>query len=73
MPEIRTITSYLDNWKWVALAFFVLGIVVLPYYPYSLNWSIYPSIFCWFLMLITLLVSVFSKRGSSLWRGKGHG
>lgn len=73
MSDPRTITSYMDGWKWVALILFVMGILVLPFYPYSLNWSIYPSIFCWFLMVISLAVSVFSKRGSIIWRGRGHG
>ncbi len=61
------------DWKYASLAFFVLGIICLPFWPYSLNWSIYLSIFCWFVTILTLLVSVFAKHGSALWRGRGHG
>jgi hypothetical protein len=60
------------DWKYVSLAFFILGIVCLPFWSYSVNWSIYPSVFCWFVMILTLLVSVFSKHGSTIWRGRGH-
>jgi hypothetical protein len=61
----------MDAWKWIAVAFLILGFVILPFWPYSQNWTIYPSIFCWFLMVLILLVSVFSKRGSTIWRHKG--
>jgi hypothetical protein len=63
----------MDAWKWISAALFIVGILVLPYWPYSQNWTIYPSIFCWFLTVLTLLVSIFAKRGSSLWRHKGQG
>jgi hypothetical protein len=61
------------DWKWLSLALFILGIVCLPLWPYSLNWSIYPSVFCFFLAVLALLVSVFAKRGSAIWKDKGQG
>lgn len=61
------------DWKWVSLVFFLLGIACLPFWPYSSSWPIYPTVFCWFLAVLTLLVSIFAKRGSSLWKNKGQG
>lgn len=63
----------MDGWKWVAIAFLILGAVALPFFPYSHSWSIYPSIFCWFLAVLTFLVSIFSKRGSTVWHHRGQG
>jgi hypothetical protein len=61
------------DWKWASLVFFILGIVCLPFWPYSGNWSIYPSAFCWFIAILTLLVSIFAKRGSTVWKHRGQG
>ena len=61
------------GWKWVSLAFFVLAVICLPVWPYSPNWTFYPSIFCLFLTVLTLLVSVVAKRGSALWKHRGQG
>jgi hypothetical protein len=61
------------DWKYASVAFFLIGIACLPLWPYSQNWSIYPSIFCWFVTVLTLLVSIFAKHGSEIWRGRGHG
>lgn len=61
------------DWKWVSLAFLLLAVICLPFWPYSLNWSIYPSIFCVFVAILTFLVSVFAKRGSAVWKSKGQG
>jgi hypothetical protein len=61
------------GWKWVALVFFLLGIFCLPVWPYSSNWHIYPTVFCWFIAALTLLVSIFAKRGSTIWKHKGQG
>ena len=61
------------DWKWASLAFFIVGIVCLPFWPYSRNWSIYPAAFCWFLAILTFLVSIFAKRGSTVWKHKGQG
>jgi hypothetical protein len=61
------------DWKYVSLAFFIVGILCLPVWPYSAGWRLYPTIFCWFITVLTLLVSVFAKHGSVVWRGKGKG
>lgn len=61
------------DWKWLSLAFFILGIVCLPVWPYSAHWTFYPSIFCGFITILTLLVSIAAKRGSALWRHRGQG
>ncbi len=61
------------DFRWIALAFFILGIVCLPVWPYSTNWMIYPTAFCWFIAVLTFLVNLFGKRGSTIWKGKGKG
>lgn len=59
--------------KWVSLVFFLAGILCLPVWPYSSNWLIYPTAFCWFVAVLTFLVSIVAKRGSALWKHKGQG
>lgn len=61
------------DWKWVSLGFFILGILCLPVWPYNSQWRMYPSVFCFFITVLTLLVSLFAKRGSSVWKHKGQG
>jgi MFS superfamily sulfate permease-like transporter len=61
------------DWKWVSIAFFLLGFALLPVWPYTANWRAYPSVFCFFVAVLTLLVSLFAKRGSSVWKHKGQG
>lgn len=61
------------DWKWVSLVFFVVGIICLPIWPYSHAWMPYPTAFCWFIAVLTFLVSIFSKRGSAVWRHRGQG
>ena len=61
------------DWKWASLAFFILGLLCLPVWPYSASWPIYPTAFAWFVSLLTLLVSIFAKRGSTVWKHKGQG
>ena len=62
------------DWKWVSLAFFILGIICLPVWPYTSRWYfIYATGFCWFIAVLTFLVSIFAKRGSTVWRHKGQG
>jgi hypothetical protein len=63
----------MDAWKWIALGFLILGVAVLPVFSYSLSWSIYPSLFCGFVAVLVFLVSIFSKRGSAIWRDRGQG
>ncbi|MGA8028167.1 MAG: hypothetical protein WB992_13575 [Bryobacteraceae bacterium] len=60
-------------WRWVSISLFIIGILSLPFWPYSKEFTIYPTAFCWFLTVLTLLVSIFGKRGSELWRHKGQG
>ncbi|HZQ52224.1 MAG TPA: hypothetical protein VFB14_08510 [Bryobacteraceae bacterium] len=60
------------DWKWVSLVFFIAGIACVPLWPYSLNWTIYPMAFCFFVAVLTLLVSIFSKHGGVIWRDRGH-
>lgn len=61
------------GWKWISLALFLLGIVCLPVWPYNSAWRFYPSAFCFFLGVLTFLVSIFAKRGSAVWKHKGQG
>jgi len=61
------------DFRFVALAFFILGIICLPFWPYSSRWTIYPTVFCFFLAALTFLVNLFGKRGSSIWKNKGQG
>ena len=61
------------DWKWVSIAFFVLGIVCLPVWPFTANWRMYPSVFCFFVGVLFLLVSIFAKRGSTVWKHNGQG
>ncbi len=61
------------GWRWVSLGLFILGIICLPLWPYSGAFTIYPAAFCWFLAILTLLVSIFAKRGSAVWKHKGQG
>ena len=59
--------------KWVSLAFFLFAILSLPVWPYGRNWTFYPSIFCGFVAVLTLVVSVIGKRGSAVWKHRGQG
>lgn len=61
------------DFKWVSVFFFILGIICLPVWPYNASWRFYPSAFCFFVGLLTLLVSIFAKRGSTVWKHKGQG
>ncbi len=61
------------DWKWVSIVFFFVALVCLPIWPYSANWRFYPSAFCVFVGILTLLVSIFAKRGSAIWKHKGQG
>ncbi len=60
-------------WRFLSLSFFILGIVCLPVWPYSSSWRFYSTAFCWFLAVLTFLVSIFAHRGSSVWKHKGQG
>lgn len=60
-------------WRFISLAFFVLGIILLPVWPYTRGWAAYPTIFCWFVGVLMLLVSIFAHRGGPVFRHKGQG
>jgi hypothetical protein len=55
------------------LGFFILAIICLPFWPYSGNWTIYPTLFFLFVAVLTFLVNLFGKRGSTIWKRKGQG
>lgn len=59
--------------KWVSLCFVILAILCLPVWPYSAQWRFYPAAFCVFVAVLTFLVSIFAKRGSTVWKGRGQG
>jgi hypothetical protein len=61
------------DFRFVSLGFFILAVICLPVWPYSANWTIYPSVFCVFIAALTFLVNLFGKRGSTVWKGKGQG
>ncbi len=65
------------GWRLVAMIFLLLGIAGLPFWPYPRPWPGYASIwisgFCFFVAVLTFLVSIFAKHGGLLWRGRGHG
>ncbi len=60
------------GWRLVSLLLFVIGIVCLPVWPYSRGLPPHLSIYAFFLAVLTLLVSIFAKHGSVLWKGRGH-
>jgi len=61
------------GWKLIAGIFFLLGIAFLVWFAFDRSWPIYAAIFCFFVGVLTFLVSIFARRGSTLWQGKGKG
>jgi hypothetical protein len=61
------------DFRLVSLGFFILAIICLPFWPYSGNWTIYPTLFFLFVAVLTFLVNLFGKRGSAVWKRKGQG
>jgi hypothetical protein len=61
------------DWRIIAAIFLALALGCLPVWPYSHGWTFLPSIFCLFVMVLTLLVNLFGKKGSTIWRHKGQG
>ncbi len=61
--------------KWVSLVFLLLGIAFLPFWPYAStwNWRLFPTVFCFFIAVLTFLVSIVAKRGSTVWKHRGQG
>ena len=60
-------------WRLIALVFFVIGLIVMPLWPYSQNWSVFAPGFCWFVAVLMILMSFFAKRGSEIWKNRGQG
>ncbi|MDQ2839481.1 MAG: DUF3309 domain-containing protein [Acidobacteriota bacterium] len=60
-------------WRIVSLILFIAGILAMPLWPYSRNWSVFAPGFCWFLAVLAFLISVFARRGSKIWKHRGQG
>ena len=60
-------------WRLVSLLFAIIGILAMPVWPYSQNWSVFAPGFCWFLAGLTFLLSIFARRGSQIWKHRGQG
>jgi hypothetical protein len=61
------------GWKLISGIFFVLGIVFAVWFAFDRSWPIYAAAFCFFVAILTFLVSIFARRGSALWQGRGKG
>jgi TRAP-type uncharacterized transport system fused permease subunit len=59
------------GWKLVSGLFLLLGIVFLIWLAFDTSWPVYAAAFCFFIAILTFLVSIFSRRGSRVWQGKG--
>jgi hypothetical protein len=64
------------GWRIVSLLFLLMAIAALPFWPYPHPWPNSATLaicgFCFFVAALTFLVSIFSRHGSALWRGRGH-
>jgi hypothetical protein len=61
------------GWRIVSAIFVLLGIACFPVWPYAVSLPIYLSGFCFFVAVLTFLVSIFARRGSAVWKGRGQG
>ena len=61
------------DWRVISAIFFALAIICLPFWPYSHGWTIFPTAFCMLVTFVTLLVNLFGKKGSAIWKHKGQG
>jgi uncharacterized membrane protein len=61
------------GWRILSIVFVLAGILAMPAWPYSQNWSIFAPAFCWFVAILFFLVSIFARHGSAVWRHRGHG
>jgi hypothetical protein len=61
------------GWRILAFLFVIAGILAIPLWPYSQNWSIFAPAFCWFLAILSFLISIFARRGSAIWKDRGQG
>ena len=61
----------------VSLFFLVCAVALMPAWGYSRPWPPEANLpiiaFCLFVAALTFLVSVMARRGSTLWKGRGHG
>jgi hypothetical protein len=61
------------GWKLVSVLFLICGIGCLIWFAFDRSWPIYAAAFCFFVAILTFLVSIFARRGSVVWQGKGKG
>ena len=59
--------------KIVSLVFFIGCIVFLVWFAFDRRWPIYAAAFCFLISVVTLAVSIFARRGSTVWQGRGKG
>jgi hypothetical protein len=61
------------GWKLIAGVFLALTIGFLIWFGFNRSWPIYAAGFCFFIAILTFLVSIFARHGSTVWQGKGKG
>lgn len=61
------------GWKIISGLFLILAIAFLVWFAFDRSWPIYAAGFCFFVAVLTFLVSIFARRGSIVWQGKGKG
>jgi hypothetical protein len=60
-------------WRIVGLIAWVISLIALPIWPYSPQWTIYPSGFFFLIGLVSFAVSFFGRRQTPLWSPKKDG
>lgn len=64
-------------WKIVSLVFLISAVIFMPFWPYHRPWPPDANLpivgFCIFVAILTFLVSVMGRRGSTVWKGRGQG
>ena len=61
------------GWIIAALISLLIAILVLPVWPYSHGWTLYPSGIFAFFAFLCFAVSIFGRRGGPLWKDRGQG
>ena len=61
------------GWKIISGVFLILAIAFFIWFAFDRSWPIYAGGFCVFVAILTFLVSIFGRRGSTVWQGKGKG
>jgi hypothetical protein len=61
------------GWKIVSGIFFLLFVLFLVWFAFDRSWPIYAAGFSLFIAVLTFLVSIFARRGSTIWKGRGKG